>query len=227
MRHAVRVTRPTLVAAAAAALLVTGCSGDGESDDELAGAETQAPESTDAPEEEDAAGAEPPDDGIERPEIELPEDMVNVFEDTETGDETRDAIIADVQQRINGVDMALAQSDPNIEAVEFYHTLDGEVSIKSYIRSAADSNRSWTGTTEYYDFSVSIPDGDGNPSVTYCRDTTNSYTKDLETGEQLDKGASGPYQYRERVWVDENDQGVWQVVVVDEGSEEGDRECHR
>jgi hypothetical protein len=220
-----------------AGLLLAACSGDSDSesgdaiedvDTEDQGQARDDGGATESPE------ATPSDDGIDRPEIVLPDDMNNVFEDIETGDETKDSIITDVVERINAIDMAIAESNPDLEALEFYSARDGLDSATSYVRSAAESGeagRTWTGTVDYYDFVVNNEDRRSRePIVTYCADRSDSHTVELATGEIL-SGDDGEQhvggQDQIQVVVEQNEVGVWQVTRVLPDDDEGDQECVR
>jgi hypothetical protein len=221
-----RLIHPAAAVLAAGLLLVSCSSSDSDSEDEdIQGVETgssQEPED-DAPSEEPEPT--PSDDGIDRPEIELPDDMNNVFEDTETGDPEQDAIIADVVQGINVVDMAISESNPSHEAVDFYFVGDANIDARSYIRGGSENNESWAGSAEYYDFSVDMEAA--NPIVSYCLDSSGVQTKELETGEVLPKPEDALNFNYTRVIVLENEQGVWQAGDILQREEELDQRCER
>jgi hypothetical protein len=212
---------------AAGLLLVSCSSSDSDSEDEeIRGVETgNSQESEDDGEPSEEPEPTPTDDGIDRPEIELPDDMNNVFEDTETGDETQDAIIADVIGRIEVMDMASAAGDPGLEAMEFYNTGEGLLSARQFVRGGTDQGLTWAGTVVYYDFVV---DNEGDlatrPIVRYCQDITDLRDKNMETGELLPDSGSGNFLHTQVV-VRENDLGVWQVERVLPDDDANDRGC--
>src|SRR5688572_29010234 len=107
--------RPILLAAfmltAAAALSLSACGG-GDSDsskdnDKIAGADTGT--------EKSASPSESAVDSAERPKIELPPDVTMVFEDPDTGDPVKDAVLADNAERMRAVNAAIAGTDPKGE----------------------------------------------------------------------------------------------------------------
>ncbi len=108
--------------AAASALLLTACGGGGDdgSDDEIEGLE----ENTDAggEESEEPSPSATEDDGIDRPEIELPDDVNNVFEEVDTDDPVELAVLADHERRVNSIDEAITSGDMNRPALGFYST---------------------------------------------------------------------------------------------------------
>lgn len=217
----------------ATGLALTACSGGSEEPpDTVPGVDSGSDEESDpkagvpsAGEEEESGEGE---EDIERPHIELPEDMENVFEDTDTGDATKDAIIRDVVYGINSVDMAISLSDPDHPAVAFYNTGDGHSNAKSYIRGGVDNERSWSGRADYYSFAVANEDRRAKePIVSYCIDKSGVHTKELQTGEVLPKpGDAIDFTYSQ-VIVHEDERGIWQVTGVLPRDETGDQACAR
>ncbi|GGW92076.1 hypothetical protein [Streptomyces lomondensis] len=218
-------TRTTTAAAtaltAAVALLLTGCGGsdssggsDSKTSDEIAGADT-GPGSA-APS-ESAAG-----DGIERPEIKLPSDVENVFEGGTTGDEAKDAVLADNERMINSIDEAITVDAGKHPALKFYSKGDALLAAATYIKSFYDSGTSWAGVTRYYDRDVTL-NGTTSATVTYCGDETKSYSKDRKTKQvKRTPGDADDYvSYNARM--EKNAQGVWQTVKV--SSERGAERC--
>jgi hypothetical protein len=227
------IATPVVAAAVAAGLLVTAaCSGDGGSSDDgiaTAGTGDNTQPGDDDPEPDgDEADGEPEGDAIDRPVIELPDDMVNVFEDTETGDQVKDAIIADVVRRIESLDLAFAEGDPEHEVLGFYSIEDAYVSAGRFVQDSADRDLSWGGTAVYYDFVVDNAERRATePLVGYCTDISQLFDKDMNTGELLPKpdGVQN-FQYTE-VAVRESESGVWQVFSVLPSTDEGDQACER
>ncbi|MGP3968133.1 hypothetical protein [Streptomyces sp. 6N223] len=216
--------------ALAVGVLLVACSGDSGSEDGGDAIDDVQTEPEAEPSDNgggsESPEATPSDDGIDRPEIELPDDMNNVFEDTETGDDRKDAILDDLTQQISAIDMAIAESNPSLDAVEFYTIEDALITARQYIRGGSDNDRSWAGTAEYYDFDVSIP-RPGSATVTYCIDSTGVQTKELNTGELLPKPEDAQnFNYTQKV-LQQNEQGVWQVSLVMARDAELDRRCER
>lgn len=214
--------RPTLLAAAtltaAAVLSLTACGGgDGDSkeNDKIAGAE-----SGDKKKETPSPTAS--DDGIDRPEIKLPKDVKNVFEGGETGDATKDAVLADHERMLNSVDEAITVDAKDHPALKFYSKGEGLVNSASYIESFYKAGTTWTGVTRYYDREVTFLKG-GTAAVTYCGDATKAYSKNRKTGEVKRPPAdAGDYVfYNDRM--EKSPQGVWQSTGG--VSEEGAKRC--
>jgi hypothetical protein len=216
-------TRTTTAAAtaltAAVALLLTGCGGsdtaDKKDDDKIAGADTGAGSAN--------PSASAPADDIDRPEIKLPADVNNVFEETQTGDAKKDAILADNERRINSIDEAITVDAKKYPALKFYSKDDALASAASYIMSFRNENRSFTGETRYYDREVTFHK-DGVASVTYCMDATRTYPKDGTT-DKVDRSVkASPSDYVfYSTRLEKNAKGVWQTATV--SSTEAAKRC--
>ncbi|MFA3873601.1 hypothetical protein ABS735_07915 [Streptomyces sp. MMCC 100] len=209
-------TRTTTATAAAAltvaALLLTGCGGSDSDDsgkDDIAGADTGASASA-SPSPSASAG----EDGVDRPEIKLPKDIVNVFEGGETGDPKKDAVLADNERRVNSIDEAIVVDAEKHPALEFYSKDDALMSAATYIKSFYDNNRSFTGKTRYYEREVTFAK-DGSATVTYCMDSTDTYPKDRKTGKVDRSVKASPNDYVfYNTRLEKNAEGVWQTTSV-------------
>ncbi|GAB3105746.1 lipoprotein [Streptomyces calidiresistens] len=217
-----RLTRTAAAAALTGTLLLplAACGDDGGADDTIEGA--QGAEDTDtkdpAPEEEDPGTA--PGDTIERPEISLPDDVTNIFEVVDTDDPTELAVLGDHEHRVNSLDEAIVSGDLERPAPGFYSSGDALRSAVGWIEPIIESGSSFTGTTRYYNRSVSL-DGD-TATVTYCVDASESFTTDRETGEvDPDSAAEEHIFYITRL--ERNEAGVWQTTQV--ATERGGSEC--
>ncbi|MFJ8143524.1 hypothetical protein ACIQ6R_00410 [Streptomyces sp. NPDC096048] len=216
-----RTTTATAAAtlATAVALLLSGCGGsDGEDSgkDEIAGADTRASASA-------SPSASASEDGIERPEIKLPKDIENVFEEGSTGDAKKDAVLADNERRVNSIDEAIVVDAEKHPALEFYSKDDALMSAVTYVKSFYDNGRSFTGKTRYYDREVTLAK-DGSASVTYCMDATGTYPKDRATGKVDRSVKASPSDYVfYNTRLEKNSEGVWQTTSV--SSTEAAKRC--
>lgn len=227
------IATPVVAAAVAAGLLVTAaCSGDGGSSDDgiaTAGTGDNAQPGEDTPElDDDETDGEPEGDAIDRPVIELPDDMVNVFEDTETGDEVKDAIIADVVEGINAIDLGFAEGSPEHEAIAFYTIEDALDGAQAFVEQSSTNGLSWAGRVVYSQFEV---DNDGRradePIVTYCVDESELRNKELDTGTVHPKGDGANDHFSRQAALRQNSLGVWQVFKLTSAGETRDEECRR
>ncbi len=137
--------RPTLLAAialtAAAALSLSACGSDDSSkdkdNDKIAGADTGTDKSA-SPSASAPAGAG-------RPKIELPSDLTYTFEWPKTGDKDKDAVLADSEQSIKAVDMAIAEQDPLHKAYRYYSEGEAAAASEQFIQEFVKSKAASTG----------------------------------------------------------------------------------
>jgi hypothetical protein len=202
--------RPTLLAAfsltAAAALTLSACgggdSGGGKSSDKIAGADTGTDTKRSAsPTASEVAAAD-------RPKIELPSDLTYTFEWPKTGDEEEDAVLADSEQFIKAVDMAIAEQDPLHKAYRFYSEGEAAAGSEQFIQEFVKYKDRVTGAKRYYSPKVKINE-DGTAGFVYCEDQNKAYNKSLKTG-KTDVTAESKdnyvlYSSRLRV----SKQGIW------------------
>ncbi|KAA0930472.1 hypothetical protein [Streptomyces apricus] len=216
--------RPTLLAAlsltAAAALTLSACgggdSGGGKSNDKIAGAnnDTDAKKSASPTVSEEVA--------VGRPEINLPSDIVDEYEDWKTGDDVEDTVLADTAERIDATNDAIVRGDTGAPGLPFYYrdkALNGAV---EWVQEYKDANLSFTGTTRYYDPKVTLS-GATTATVVYCADESRGFNKNRETG-KVDRTPSdeSPYVlYNTRL--EKSGKGVWQTAALI--SKRGDKTC--
>ncbi|MEV7014626.1 hypothetical protein [Streptomyces sp. NPDC093991] len=173
--------RPTLLAAlaltATAALTLSACGSDDDSpakdSDKIAGADTGDKKS--------ASPSASTSTSADRPKIQLPSDVTYKFEWPKTGDEDKDAILSDSEQRIKAVDMAIAEQDPLHEAYRFYTEGTAAAGSEEFIQEFVDHKARTTGFTRFYDASVTV-NKDGTAALVYCEDQGKAFNKFLETG---------------------------------------------
>ena len=215
--------RPTLLAATAltavAALSLSACaSGDDSSkgNDKIAGAGTGDDSSASA----SPSGTSP--DTAGRPAITFPSDAQNVFEGQRTGDAKKDAVLADNAQRINSIDDAIFRGVVNTKALTFYSAEGALGSARTFIKGYLDDNRSWTGTTRYFDRQVTFRD-DGSTSVIYCSDESKSFLRDRKTDKTEKTPTTSDSYVLYNTKLVKNSADVWQTTKVI--SERGADQC--
>ncbi|NJQ08269.1 hypothetical protein [Streptomyces lonarensis] len=218
-----------IAAVLATGLLATACGGsDDSSDDPLPGADTgssASPDPTEGEGEGDEADDETgedelPEDGIDRPEINLPDDVNNVFEEVDTDDPVELAVLADQEHAINAVDEAITSGDTKVPSLPFYQADMALLESVEVISSMHDDKLSFGGITRYYNRSLEMQSETAAVS-SYCRDTSESYLIDLETGEKEPDGGTTHFTSRQQV----NDAGVWQTVTLE--ARDGEGRCER
>lgn len=200
--------------AIATLLLLTACGGsdDGGSDDKI---DASKPSSSAS---ESPAEAETPG----RPEIKLPADAKNVFEDTETGDPEKDAVLADNEAWVNAVDDAILSGEESTDAVRFYTDGVAFGPTVEYIEGWVQEGDTWVGTARYFDRKVTLNE-DGSAAVIYCIDESNAFVKDGKTGE-VDRSAATKNAYvLYNTRLEKNKEGVWKTINA--LSERGANQC--
>ncbi|CAM5726729.1 Lipoprotein OS=Streptomyces albaduncus OX=68172 GN=FHS32_001130 PE=4 SV=1 [Streptomyces griseoloalbus] len=214
--------RPTLLAAlaltAAAALTLSACGSDDDTPakdkDTIAGADTGDKKSP--------SPSETPSDSGSRPKIAFPADAKNVFEGGETGDPTKDAVLADSASGVNSVDEAIFEGNTDTEALGFYNADKALSSAITYVQRYIDANDTWIGETRYFDREVTLK-GARKAYVTYCSDESKSYIKNKKTG-KVDKSPATSNSYvLYNAALTKNAEGVWQTTDV--VSKRGAKEC--
>jgi hypothetical protein len=205
--------RPTLLAAialtAAAALSLSACGSDDSSkdknNDKIAGA--------DAGSETSASPSSSASTGTGRPKIELPSDLKLVFEDTQTGDPVKDAVLADNAERMRSVDAAITGTDPKGEALSFYNTGKALEAALSWVGQFKEADATLTGEARYYDRSVTLK-GKTSAVLTFCADESKGFSKDKKTKvvskTPVTKNSYVLYNTR----MDKNSDGVWQTSQI-------------
>ncbi|MFF3640550.1 hypothetical protein [Streptomyces sp. NPDC002564] len=199
------MNRPLRLATAAltasAALLLTSCGSDDKpkDDDKIAGAE-QGDEKSTPP-------SEPAKAAADRPEIELPSDVSFDFQWPKTGDKTKDAVLADRQQAIQTVDMAIADQEPASKAMRFYHEGDAAAGAQKYIQAYVKAQARTTGAYRYYAATVTAEGS--SAGLTYCEDQGKVFDKYLKK-DKVDKSPATKNSYvLYAAKLRKNDAGVW------------------
>ncbi len=200
----------------AALLLLTACGGsdDDGSDDKITGSKPSSTPSESPKPEASASG---------RPEIKLPDDAQNVFEDWETGDPKKDAALADSAESINSVDDAILRGKTETEALSFYNSGTALQDSVDYIKRWVGDGDTWVGTARYFGHKVSFLD-DGSAVVIYCIDQSKAFIKDGKTGEvDRSPASSDSYALTSTRLVENKKKNVWRTVEVE--AKRGASEC--
>lgn len=200
---------------AVVAVLVAGCGGSVEpkGTDEIAGVGEGA---------EASPETSPPDDGIVRPKVSLPQGDELVFSPRSTGDARTDAVLRDNAEYLRAIDEAIGDQDPRSKAVAFYSKGSAYLGSVEWVGGFIKDGVTVTGTVRYIDREVSFSE-DGSAGLTYCADESKGYTKDLKTGKTnvtpVTKDSYIFYSDRLR----KNAKGVWHTTKST--SERGSKEC--
>ncbi|MFI1484592.1 hypothetical protein [Streptomyces sp. NPDC020747] len=171
-----RRTLPVATAlAATAALLLTACgSGDDKSSDneKIAGADTG--------DEKSASPSVNASDDVERPNLSLPEDVEEVFEDWKTGDDSKDSVLTDAGHSMTAIERAITDGDAKSPALSFYYEGEALVGAAKWVQTFVDHNATISGVTRYYAPEVTLS-GKSTAAVTLCADESKVFNKDRKT----------------------------------------------
>ncbi|KUN01553.1 hypothetical protein AQI95_31720 [Streptomyces yokosukanensis] len=198
----------TAAAGAAALLLLSGCGGGGggsKSKDKISGADPGAVSS--------ASPTASATSSSGRPKITLPSDLTLTFEDSNTGDAVKDAVLADSAERLRAVDAAIAGTDPKGEAVAYYNTGKALEAALSWVAQFQKADATVTGEVRYYDRKVALK-SKTSATLIFCGDESKGFSKDKKTHKiaktPVTKNSYVLYNTR----LDKNSDGVWQTSQI-------------
>ncbi|MFJ4920141.1 hypothetical protein [Streptomyces sp. NPDC088725] len=207
---------------ATAVLLLSAC---GSSDEpahdsgKIAGADRDAGETPASP-----SASTSPSAATNRPAMALPSDIKENFDGWETGDSTKDAILADAGRAQSAVTYAVTQGSVESSALSFYQSKDALVGSMDYVKSFVDQGATYSGTIRYYAPKITVFD-EKSAGVVYCSDESKAFSKNRKT-EKVTKTpvtANSYLLYSTRL--EKNAQGIWQTT--DLTSERGNETCRR
>ncbi|MFG3078156.1 hypothetical protein [Streptomyces sp. NPDC048225] len=213
--------RPTLITAltltAVAALTLSACGSDDSSgdNDKITGADTSSASPSVSP-----TVSESPE--AARPKIELPADLSYKFEWPKTGDKDKDAVLADGEQSIKAVDLAIVNQDALDKAYLYYYEGEAAAGTQKFIQNYVDQKAGITGSYRFYAPEVTV-DEDGTASFTYCEDQGKAYVKYLETGKVRKTEVSAKSYVVYHTSLKKNREGVWEIQKI--ASQSGSDQC--
>ncbi|MXM62459.1 hypothetical protein GR925_03085 [Streptomyces sp. HUCO-GS316] len=211
--------RPLPTAAAliaTAALLLTACgSEDKKPDDEIAGAGSDGSTAS-------ATASPSTSKDSNRPDLSLPGDVQEVFEGWKTGDEAKDAVIADAGRSMTAVNRAITGGDVNSPALAYYYKGKALAGSAKWVQTFVDHDATITGTTRYYSPTVSLS-GKSKAAVTLCADESKAFNRFRKT-KKVDRSAPSDDSYVYYVSrLEQNSKGVW--VTSEVVSKRGSQKC--
>ncbi|OIK01218.1 hypothetical protein [Streptomyces monashensis] len=199
----------TATAGALTVLLLAACGGgggDSKGNGKIAGAET----GNDTPTSPSASASSP--DG--RPKFTLPSDLTLTFEESNTGDATKDAVLADSAERMRAVDAAITGTDSKGEALAYYNTGKALEAAVSWVAQFKQAHATVTGEVRYYDRKVTLETNKTSATLVFCADESKGFSKDMKTGKiaktPVTKNSYVLYNTR----LDKNADGVWQTSQI-------------
>ncbi|MEU3196553.1 hypothetical protein [Streptomyces sp. NPDC006996] len=211
--------RPTLLAAlaltATTALTLSACGSDDDhptkDSDKIAGADTGG--------EKSASPSASTPTSADRPEIELPSDLSYTFDWPKTGDKEKDAVLADSEQSIKAVDMAIVNQDALDKAYLYYYEGEAAAGTQEFIQNYVDNKAGLTGAYRFYAPEVAVGK-DGSASLSYCEDQGKAYVKYLETNKVKKTEVTSKSYVIYHTSLKKNSKGVWviQKIISQSGS---------
>ncbi|WP_395574538.1 hypothetical protein [Streptomyces sp. BK79] len=213
--------RPTLLAAltltAAAALTLSACGSEDDSagNDKIAGADTGSTTPTASPTTNEPTASD-------RPKIALPSDLSYTFEWPKTGDKEKDAVLADSEQSIKAVDLAIVKQDALDKAYLYYYEGEAAAGTEKFIQNYVDQKAAITGNYRFYAPEVTV-DKDGTASFTYCEDQGKAYVKFLKNNKIRKTEVTAKSYVIYHTSLKKNGEGVWQIQEI--ASQSGSAKC--
>jgi hypothetical protein len=202
--------------AATTALLLTACGGGGDSpkgNDKIAGADTGDTKTSASP---SATGP------ANRPRITLPSDLSDRFENWRTGDAAKDAVLADVERRVDATNYAIAEGNADLPALGFYYSDNALADARDWVTSIVKDGYSITGVNRYYNAKVDVFDS-ASAGVVYCEDQSKAFAKDRKSSKILKTGVTDKSYVLYATRLEKDKQGVWQTTKLT--SQRGHKSC--
>ncbi len=154
--------------------------------------------------------------------ITLPSDVKNVFEGWKTGDAAKDALLSDVENRINATDAAITAANPDSEALGFYYKGEALAGAAEWVQGYVKEGKSITGSVRFFNPELKLVDKD-TAAFAYCADETKAFDKDRKTNKAEKTTVSKTSYVAYNTRVEKNEQGVWQTTSL--LSQRGDAKC--
>lgn len=212
-----RTLSATTALAATTALLLTACGAADDStkaNDKIAGAD-QGIAASASPRTTTSADAD-------RPDITLPKDLNDKFENWSTGDTAKNAVLADVERRIDATNYAIAEGNAELAAIDFYYSGTALADAGDWVTSIVKDGYSITGVNRYYNAKIDLFDS-ASASVVYCEDQSKAFAKDRKTGEVIKTAVTAESYVLYSTRLKKNEEGVWQTTKLT--SQRGHKSC--
>ncbi|WP_339130820.1 hypothetical protein WJM95_18470 [Streptomyces sp. f51] len=213
-----RRTLPVATAfAATTALLLTACGGGGDTpkaNDKIAGADRGRTAS--------ASPSASPSGDADRPEVTLPKDLSDKFENWSTGNAAKDAVLADVGRRVDATNYAIAEGNAELPALGFYYSGTALADAGDWVTSIVKSGYSVTGVNRYYNAKIDLFDS-ASAGVVYCEDQSKAFAKDRKSGKVIKTAVTAKSYVLYSTRLEKNKKGVWQTTKLT--SQRGHKSC--
>ncbi|MFE4701993.1 hypothetical protein ACFRIC_33490 [Streptomyces sp. NPDC056738] len=213
-----RRTLPVATAfAATATLLLTACGGGDDSpkaNDKIAGADQGSTGS--------ASPSTSASDKADRPDLTLPKDLSDKFENWSTGNAAKDAVLADVGRRVDATNYAIAEGNAELPALGFYYSGTALADARDWVTSIAKDGYSITGVNRYYNAKIDLI-GSASAGVVYCEDQSKAFAKGRKTGKVIKTAVTSKSYVLYTTRLEKNGKGVWQTTKLT--SQRADKSC--
>ncbi|MFF1380325.1 hypothetical protein [Streptomyces sp. NPDC058308] len=130
-------------------------------------------------------------------------------------------MLADTEQYLKAVDLAIAEQAPLHKAYRFYAEGEAAAGSQRFVQEYVDHQDRITGIKRYFNARVDVTGGK-TAGLVYCEDQRKAHNKSLKTGKTA--GASAPSKddfvlYSSRLRA--NQQGVWitETTTSDRGND--------
>ncbi|MFD5186511.1 hypothetical protein ACFWMQ_28720, partial [Streptomyces sp. NPDC058372] len=209
----------------ATALLLTGCGGDSSSpDDEIAGAGESSAKASPSPSKGETAA-----DKLDRPEMKFPDDFRITFDWEKPSDPDGAAALGDAENYVKAIHYGITEQDPESAAYKFYiePMSQAHTYAKDQIQQYVDGGWSLMGELRNSDAKVVKGKAARTQVVTFCRDESKAFGKDVKTGKKVDGGGGNPNDSHYAVTLvmreSKSIDGYWKAVSID--GVKGAQEC--
>ncbi|GAB3172107.1 hypothetical protein [Streptomyces incanus] len=215
MKRRILPVAATFAATATLLLAACGAGDDGsKANDEIAGADAGKGTASASPSESEVT--------IKRPDMTLPGDVEEKFEGWETGDTTKDVILADAGKAQTAVTYSVTKGDSESPALRFYQSGTALTGSQDWVKEIVDAGLTYSGSVRYYAADISVFDKK-SAGVSYCADESKAYNKNRKT-EKVDKTpASNDSYVLYSTRLEKKSNGVWQTTKLE--SERGNKAC--
>ncbi|MFF8579717.1 hypothetical protein ACF05R_13480 [Streptomyces albidoflavus] len=214
-----RRTLPALAAlATATTLLLTACGGESpEADEKIPGAgESSAEASASAGEKAPTAA-----DKLDRPEMKFPDDFKITFDWEKPSDPDGAAALGDAENYVKAIHYGIIKQDPESAAYKFYiePMSQAHTYAKDQIQQYVDGGWSLMGELRNSNAKVKKGQAARTQVVTFCRDESKAFGKDIKTGKKVDGGGDNPNDSHYAVTLvmreSKSIDGYWKAVSID------------
>ncbi|MET7454711.1 hypothetical protein ABZT03_23025 [Streptomyces sp. NPDC005574] len=198
----------TLALTATATVSLSGCGGADDSADKSGDRASTA----DSGAERSASPSRSASEATGRPRLDLPSDLSYTFDWPKTGDKEKDAVLADSEQSIQAVDLAIVHQDALDHAYLSYYEGEAAAGTQKFIQNYVDHKASITGAYRFYDPDLAVNE-DGTASLSYCEDQGKAFVKYLPDKVKKTRVTSDSYVMY-HTSLKQNDKGVWEVREI-------------